>query len=144
MRLVIDTSVLIAGTRSHRGRSNALLVAALRRRFTLIAAVPLMLEYEAVLMRREQLTASGLTEAHMGALLDALAAVAEPVMLRFLWRPQLPDPDDDMILEAAVNGRADAIATFNRRHFVGASERLGVAIKTPAESLTDMEHDAEE
>lgn len=144
MRLVIDTAVLVAATRSHQGRSNALVAAALRRRFVLIATVPLMLEYEAVLMREEQLAASGLTGAEVGALLDALAAIAESVMLRFLWRPQLPDADDDMILEAAVNGRADAIATFNRRHFTGASERLGVAIKTPGECLMDMERDAKE
>lgn len=143
MRLVLDTTVLVAGTRSHRGGSNALLAAALRRRFTLVATVPLMLEYEAVLMRREHLAASRLARADVGVLLDALAAVAEPATLWFLWRPQLPDADDDMILEAAVNGRADAIVTFNRRDFVGASERLGVAVRSPSESLRELKGDAE-
>jgi hypothetical protein len=47
--------------------------------------------------------------------LDAVAAVAERVILAFLWRPLLPDIDDDMVLETAANGRADGIVTFNRR-----------------------------
>jgi predicted HicB family RNase H-like nuclease len=53
----------------------------------------------------------------MNALLDAVAAVATPVRLAFLWRPMVRDPDDDMVLEAAVNGNAEAIVTFNRRDF---------------------------
>jgi hypothetical protein len=44
----------------------------------------------------------------VAVLLDAVAAVAEPVKLAFLWRPTLPDADDDMVLETAVNGRAEA------------------------------------
>ena len=143
MRLVLDTSVLVAGTRSRYGGSNALLAAALRHEFTLIATVPLMLEYEAVLMRREHLAASRLKGTDVGTLLDALAAVAEPVILRFLWRPQLSDADDDMVLEAAVNGRAEAIVTFNRRHFAGTSARLGVAVKSPSESLRELRRHAE-
>jgi predicted nucleic acid-binding protein len=43
--------------------------------------------------------------------LDALSAVIEPVVFRFLWRPQLKDPADEMVLETAVNGQADRIAT---------------------------------
>ena len=48
--------------------------------------------------------ASGLSVKEVGILLDAIASVAEPVRLSFLWRPSLRDPDDDMVLEAAVNG----------------------------------------
>ena len=50
-------------------------------------------------------------------MLDAVAFVAEPVRLTFLWRPGLRDADDDMVLEAAVNGQADAIVTFNHLDF---------------------------
>ena len=89
MRLVSDTSVLVAAIRSNQGRSNRLLAAALQRRCTLLASVPLMLEYEAVLTRPEHLQAAGLTAAEIGVLLDAIAAVAEPVRLTFLWRPLL-------------------------------------------------------
>jgi hypothetical protein len=34
-------------------------------------------------------------------LLDAVAAIAEPVRLDFLWRPFLSDASDDMVLETA-------------------------------------------
>jgi putative PIN family toxin of toxin-antitoxin system len=138
MRLVVDTSVLVAAIRSNRGQSNRLLAAALQRRFVLLASVPLMLEYEAVLARPEHLAASGLTLEEVGALLDAIAAVAEPVRLTFLWRPQLADPDDDMVLEAAMNGRADAIATFNTRDFAEPTRRFGIAVKSPGACLSEI------
>ena len=79
----------------------------------MLASVPLLIEYQAVMSRREHLAASRLSAADVEALLDAVAAVAEPVLLVFLWRPALPDPDDDMVLETGVNGRANAIVTFN-------------------------------
>jgi predicted nucleic acid-binding protein len=52
-----------------------------------------------------------------------------------LWRPRLRDADDDMVLEAAANGRADAIATFNTRDFAGVASEFGIAVLTPAEIL---------
>lgn len=134
MRLVLDTSVLVAALRSSAGASNRLLDLALQQAFTLVATAPLFLEYEAVLTRPEQLTESGLSVEEVGIVLDALAAVAEPVRLSYLWRPALDDPDDDMVLEAAINGRAAAVVTFNRQDFRG-SERFSVAVITPAEAL---------
>src|SRR5207237_11463 len=80
----------------------------------------LLIEYEAVMTRPEHLRAARLTTDDIGALLDAVAAVAEPVGLAFLWRPVLPDGDDDMVLETAMNGRAYGIVTFNRRDFEAA------------------------
>ncbi len=58
--------------------------------------------------------------------------------LTFLWRPLLPDPDDDMVLEAAVDGAADAIATFNRRDFIGPAQRFGIAVRTPGDCLQEL------
>jgi predicted nucleic acid-binding protein len=91
------------------GASRRLLVAALERRFKLLASVPLMVEYQAVMTRAEHLTASRLSVGDVSVLLDAVATVCTPVRLAFLWRPTLRDPDDDMVLEAAVNGQAHAI-----------------------------------
>ncbi len=71
-------------------------------------------------------------------LLDAVAAVAEPVELAYLWRPILPDGDDDMVLEAAVNGRADGIVTFNLRDFGRSTEQFGIAILSPGETVTRL------
>lgn len=137
MRLALDTSVLTAALRSRAGASNRLVDAALRRRYTLLASVLLFMEYEAVLTRVEHLIASGLSVAEVRQVLDALAEVAEPVRLSFLWRPQLRDANDDMVLETAINGRAQAIVTFNRPDFLG-SERFGVRVFTPGDAWRAM------
>lgn len=113
MRLVLDPATMAAAIRSDAGVSRRLLAAGLRRRLTLLASLPLMMEYQAVITRPEHLEASGLTTRQANTLLDAVAAVAEPVRLTFLWRPRLRAPDHDMILEAAVTGQADAIVTFD-------------------------------
>jgi predicted nucleic acid-binding protein len=84
-------------------------------------------------------TSSRLSVADIEALLDAAAAVVEPVRLDFLWRPILIDADDDMVLETAVNGRADAIVTFNRRHFLAVAKRFGIDVLSPAETVNRLE-----
>jgi predicted nucleic acid-binding protein len=80
-----------------------------------------------------------LTAVEVGAVLDAVAATAEPVRLAFLWRPTLRDADDDMVLETAANGRADAIVTFNKRDFARVAERFGVEVLAPGEALRRLE-----
>lgn len=100
----------------------------------MLASVPLFLEYEAVLTRAEHLQAAGLDVALVEASLDYLAGVIEPVQLHYLWRPQLGDVADEMVLETAINGQANCIATFNVGHFRPAS-RFGISIVTPGEML---------
>jgi putative PIN family toxin of toxin-antitoxin system len=107
LRFVFDTNVMVAALRSARGASRRLLLGALDREIHVLASVPLMVEYEAVLSRPENLSAFGISVEDTRAVLDAFAAVAEPIQLRFLWRPQLIDPADEMVLETAINGRAD-------------------------------------
>src|SRR2546425_11318590 len=87
MRLVVDTAVMVSAIRSDTGASRHLLVAGLGRRFTMLVSVPLLIEYQAVMTRPEHLAASGLSVADVEAVLDAVAAVLEPVRLAFLWRP---------------------------------------------------------
>ncbi len=62
---------------------------------------------------------------------DAVIAMAEPVPTHFLWRPQLRDPNDEMVLEAAINGRADALVTFNVKDYGDAPGRFGVELMLP-------------
>jgi putative PIN family toxin of toxin-antitoxin system len=141
MRAVLDTTTVVAAIRSDAGASHQLLRAALERRagFAPLVSVPLLLEYEAVLTRAEHLKAAGLSVADIEMLLDALAAVSEPVQLAYLWRPTLRDANDDMVLEAAVNGRADAIITFNLRDFSLAGKHFGLSILFPHEALIRLE-----
>jgi putative PIN family toxin of toxin-antitoxin system len=139
MRLVLDTDVVVAAMRSDQGASRRLLLAALDRRVAILASVPLILEYESVLTRSEQLHEISITAAEIGEVLDALVAVVEPVVLRFLWRPQLKDPDDEMVLETAVNGRADQIATFNTRHLAAAARTFGIRTERPGSIWREIE-----
>jgi putative PIN family toxin of toxin-antitoxin system len=120
-RVVLDTNILVAASRSRLGASFALLQALRNARFTALVSVPLMLEYEAVLQRPEQLQASGRSAAVKDAFLDALCLCVEPVHLYYLWRPQLRDAADEMVLETALNGRADALVTLNVRDFAAAA-----------------------
>ncbi|WP_442889236.1 PIN domain-containing protein [Congregicoccus parvus] len=68
--------------------------------------------------------------------LDYFASVSEFQRIDFLWRPFLPDPDDDLVLEVAVAGRVDAIVTYNQNDFVG-SDRLGVRIIRPQDFIKE-------
>jgi predicted nucleic acid-binding protein len=96
----------------------------------LLLSVPLMLQYEAVLLRPEILAATQLNTGQIGQILDLFCAVGRQVEVSFLWRPTLRDPDDEMVLEAAMNGQADRLLTFNLRDFAG-SERLSMRIERP-------------
>ncbi|MGQ0675331.1 MAG: putative toxin-antitoxin system toxin component, PIN family [Rhodospirillales bacterium] len=135
MRLVLDTDVVVAAMRSPTGASAALLMAATARRTTLVMSVPLVVEYESVCRLAEHRLAAGLNERQVDVFLDGLAAIAEPVEAHFLWRPRLRDPGDEMVLEAAVNGRANAIVTFNTRDFGTAPLEFGVAVWKPSQAL---------
>jgi predicted nucleic acid-binding protein len=106
--------------------------------YTLLVSVPLLLEYEAVLTRQEHLDASGVTSDDVGVLLDAVASVAEPVRISFLWRPTLRDEDDEFVLETAINGRADRLVTFNVGDF-DAAAGFAVGVVTPGEALRSIE-----
>jgi putative PIN family toxin of toxin-antitoxin system len=138
MRVVIDTSVFIAGLRSRQGASYRILSVLPDRVFTPLLSVPLLLEYESVLTRPEHLVASGLSREEAEAVLDVWAALSSHVRLHYLWRPRLRDRDDDMVLETAVNGRADAIVTHNVNDFSAAAQYFQVGIWTPAALLQQL------
>ena len=135
MRLVLDTNVVVAGLRSPTGASAALVDRALDGAFELPLTVALALEYESVCGDPAQRIASGLSNEEVEVIISALCAIAEPVQPRFLWRPQLRDPADEMVLEAVTNGNADALVTFNRRDFGDAPGRFGIAVLTPQQAL---------
>jgi putative PIN family toxin of toxin-antitoxin system len=133
MRVVLDSNVLVAGTRSRGGVSRLWLRAALMHEVTVLVSVPLVFQYEEVLTRPEHLAAANASPAQMRFLLDSLCSVAEAVDIAFLWRPTLSDPDDEMVLETAINGRADWLVTFNVRDFAGAG-RFDFKIGMPAQA----------
>jgi putative PIN family toxin of toxin-antitoxin system len=134
-RVVVDTSVVVAGLRTRSGAGNAVLRLIANRRLVALATPPLFLEYEDVLKRPEQRLAHGLALDAIDEFLAELAALVEPVEVHFLWRPQVRDPKDEMVLEAAINGQADALITYNVRDFTLAGERFAIPILRPADLL---------
>lgn len=135
MRCVVDTDVIVAAMRSPSGASAAILRAARNGRATLLMGVPLGMEYEALGSELEHRLAAGLSEREVEIFLDAVLAMAEPVKTHFLWRPQLRDAGDEMVLEAAVNGRANALVTFNVRDFGTVPTRFGIELMVPREAI---------
>ena len=101
----------------------------------MLANVALALEYEAICRSAEHVLAAGLTVAEVEIFLTAVVAMAEPVESHFMWRPQLRDPADELLLEAAVNGRAAAIVTYNRRDFGVAPRRFGLDVLAPVDVI---------
>jgi len=134
-RIVLDTSVVVAGLRSRLGASNEVLRLVANGDLVALATPPLFLEYEDLLKRAEHRLIHGLTPEAVDEFLSELAAVIEPVETHFQWRPQVRDPGDEMVLEAAINGRADALVTFNVSDFSAAGNRFAIEILKPGDVL---------
>lgn len=135
MKIILDTDVIIAGLRSPTGASAELLRSARKGHVTLLASVSLFIEYEAKCTMATHYEAAGLTLNEVHQFLDGLAALIQPVKTHYLWRPQLRDPADEMVLEAAVNGGADALVSFNQRHFGAVPLRFGIVLLLPSEMI---------
>jgi putative PIN family toxin of toxin-antitoxin system len=135
-RIVLDTNVLVSALRSRRGRSNKLLSLVGSETFDLVISVPLILEYEDAALR--QIDALVYTPDEVREIIDFLCWAGEATPIYYLWRPFLPDPKDDLVLEAAVAGRCDTIVTFNQRDFKGV-DKFGLQVRTPRAFLEELE-----
>ena len=131
-RAIFDTNVLVAATRSRLGSSFKALSLVGTGLFDLVLTVPLVLEYEDALLRHTSV--SGLSSDDVSALVDYLCTVGVHQPVFFLWRPLLPDPKDDMVLEAAVAASCDFLVTFNMRDFAPA-EQFKLKVVTPPQFL---------
>jgi predicted nucleic acid-binding protein len=130
--------VLITALRSSTGAAAETVRLALQGELTTLMDYKLACEYRDVALRAEQLHVSGKSRAETAAILDALEAIAEPVYVALQHRPLSPDPNDDMVLDVAINGNADAIITNNTKHFRDAAERFHLKVLTPAELLSKV------
>ena len=124
--------------RSPSGASAAILRLARQGKIVTLANVALALEYEALCLTEDHWRLAGLTFAEAHIFVDAVIAMVEPVESHFMWRPQLRDPADEFVLDAAVNGRADAIVTFNIRDFADAPARFGISLCTPSQAFRSI------
>jgi len=133
LRVIIDTSVLVAAARSRNGASYQLLSMLPSSDFEIALTVALYTEWQAVLTRHEHLPPGVTVDAAL-AFLRYLASLAHLQDVHFLWRPFLHDPDDDMVLECAIASRSQFIVTHNIKDFSRSGE-LGVQAIRPADFL---------
>lgn len=131
--------MVVAALRSRTGASNALLEQVARETVRPLVSTALFLEYEDVLKRAENRLATGMSEEDVDGFLAALASAAEPIEVNFRWRPQLSDPNDELVLEAAVNGQADALVTHNVKDFQPAARLFGLRVLLPRQVLKELE-----
>jgi putative PIN family toxin of toxin-antitoxin system len=117
MRAVVDANVIVRAFRSKNGASHAILRGILRSEFEFVVSPAILFEYEDVLKRPGMLgLAPAFTLGEIDIVLDALCAVAIPVVPKFRFRPFLTDPKDDIYVECALAGSATIIVTDDR-HF---------------------------
>jgi putative PIN family toxin of toxin-antitoxin system len=128
----MDTNVLVAGLRSRQGSAFRLLSLVGTGQFDIHLSVPLVFEYEDVLLR--ELPHLQVTQEVVEALIDFHCAVAMHHPIFFLWRPFLRDPKDDMVLELAVKAGCEFIITYNARDFAGV-EQFGLRTIDPGAFL---------
>jgi putative PIN family toxin of toxin-antitoxin system len=129
---IVDTNLLLSGLRSRQGASFRLIQQVAEGNIVPSVTVPLVLEYEDVLSRPGMLPHYSRREAEQ--FVDWWVSVSSAHFVHFLWRPHLPDPKDDMLLEAAMAAGAKHIVSFNLRH-LEACLKLGIKPVTPAEYL---------
>jgi putative PIN family toxin of toxin-antitoxin system len=131
VRLVLDTCVIVSAFRSLNGASRALLDLFDLDRYEILLSPALLLEYEDVLTRPEHMKVHSFSIPEVGEVLDTIAARADQVSLYYDWRPQLRDPNDELVLAVAINGRADAIVTHNTADFLPAAPMFRIQVLTP-------------
>jgi len=129
---VIDTNIFISAQRSRRGASSKLISLVGTGRFEIHVSVPLIFEYEEVLLRQRR--ELGLSRDDVDDLIDAICALAVGHEIHFLWRPYLRDPKDHLVLEVAVAAGCEHIVTYNKRDFQGV-DKFGVEVVDAREFL---------
>jgi putative PIN family toxin of toxin-antitoxin system len=133
IKVVLDTSILVAAARSRTGASFAVVSAIPSPQFQSCLSVGLYSEWQEVLTREENLP-PGRTAEDARRFLRYLASQSHLQEIHFLWRPFLADADDDMVLELAFAAGCRYVVTHNVKDFHG-SEQLGVAAIAPGDFL---------
>ena len=134
-RIILDTNVLYAGLYSSIGASFRVLLAIEEGKLQIVMSTTLLFEYEDILKRNQLILA--LSDKGIEKILDYFCMQSEHQKIYFLWRPHLPDPKDDHLLELAIASGAEFIVTYNTKDFKGV-EKFGVRSITPKELLEEV------
>jgi len=135
VKVVLDTAALISAIRSSTGAAAEIVRLAAVGKLTLLIDYKLVCEYRDVALRPQHIAASGRASEEAEAIIEMLESIATPVLVRIMHRPLSQDGNDDMVLDVAINGQADAVATNNIKDFRTAAERFGIQSLTPREFL---------
>jgi putative PIN family toxin of toxin-antitoxin system len=136
VQIILDTNVLYAGLYSADGASYQVLRAIERGQVRIVVSTTLLFEYEDVLYRKQ--AELGLSNQDIEALLDNLCDVGGHQRIYFLWRPFLPDPKDDHLLEVAVASRTPSIVTHNLKDFTGIVRAFDIRAIPPKKLLEEL------
>src|SRR5437867_377916 len=134
-RAVIDTNVFVSALWSRQGAAFEIFAELRRGRWQIVLSNHLLFEYEEVSKRTA--AEMGLTPQEIDDILDALCAAAEQHQLEPTWIPRLSDPDDEPLLQMAVEANVPVIVTRNIRHLKPA-ELFGIEVLKPAEFLAKL------
>lgn len=132
LRIILDTNVLYAGLYSSKGASFKVLRAIDEGKLRIVLSTALLFEYEDILKRNQEIL--NLSNQGIEKILDNLCLLCDHQKIYYLWRPRLPDPKDDLVLELAVASGVRYVVTFNTADFKGAMN-FGVKPITPKELL---------
>ena len=133
IRVVLDTNVLLSGLQSKKGASYEVL-RRLGQQFDIAISVPLVLEYEEILKEKLPVLFS-INNSDIDDIINYYCKIGISAEIFYLWRPFLPDPEDDHILELALAAGCSYIITYNKRDFRGVEERFGIEIIDAADFL---------
>ena len=135
MRAVLDTCVFLSALRSRQGAAFEILRLLRLGRWKMVLSNHLLHEYEEI--GKREAFALGLTLQEIDDVLDGLCKIAEAHMLTHGWRPVLKDPDDEPLVQLAVESGANVIVTHNIRHLQPA-RALGIVVITPSGFLKEL------
>ncbi len=136
IRIVLDTNIIFAGLYSTFGASFQVLRAVTVGKIQPVLSVALLFEYEDVLKRNSRRL--GLTYRDIDVFLDNMCNLSSFQKIHYLWRPFLPDPKDDHVLELAVASQVKKIVTFNAKDFKDV-DKFGVKNISPKQLLEEIE-----
>ena len=135
---MLDTASFVTAVRSSGGAAGEVMRMIFREEVVVLMDFKLGLEYREVALRPEHVNASALNRGEILELIEALEAFSEPVEVLIKNRPLTSDPDDDMVMDLAINGRAEALVTGNTKHFASAGKRFGIPVLSPTELLEQI------
>ncbi len=137
MKIVCDTNVWLSALTSNQGASYRLVRWLFEQPQNLhCVSTAFVLELEDVFLRpQNRQRMPQFSEEALISFLDDICHTSHPQSIYFLWRPQIKDPKDDMVLELVANAQADVLITFNQKDFQAAAEKFQFELLSPYEFL---------